>query len=142
VPDDLNSHLTEDQYKLYRLIWRRFVASQMNPAQYLLTEAEVKASRATFSARGREMKFDGFTRVWGHALRKDEQILPPLAAGDKPALKELLPEQHFTEPPPRYTEASLVKELERFGIGRASTYAPIISTIHARGSVRNEGRNF
>jgi len=139
-PDDLRSYLTEDQYKLYRLIWRRFVASQMNPAQYLLTEAEIKAGRGTFWARGREMKFDGFTRVWGHALRKDEQILPPLGAGDRPGLRELLPEQHFTEPPPRYTEASLVKALERFGIGRPSTYAPIISTIQERGYVRNEER--
>jgi DNA topoisomerase-1 len=139
-PDDLRSYLTEDQFKLYRLIWRRFVASQMNPAQYLLTEAEIRAGRATFWARGREMRFDGFTRVWGQALRKEEQILPPLAAGDTPALRELLPQQHFTEPPPRFTEASLVKALERFGIGRPSTYAPIISTIQERGYVRNEER--
>ena len=76
----------------------------------------------------------------GHELRENDQILPPLAAGDRPALKELLPEQHFTEPPPRYTEASLVKTLERFGIGRPSTYAPIISTIQERGYVRNEER--
>jgi DNA topoisomerase-1 len=139
-PDDLRSHLTGDQYNLYRLIWRRFVASQMNPAHYSLTGAEIKAGRATFSARGREMKFDGFTRVWGQAFGKDEQILPPLAAGDRPALKELVPGRHFTEPPPRYTEASLIKSLERFGIGRPSTYAPTISTIQERGYVRNEER--
>jgi DNA topoisomerase-1 len=140
TPDSLKAYLTEDQFRLYRLIWRRFVASQMKPAQYLLTEAEITAGRATFSAKGRELKFDGFTALLGHALRKEEQILPPLAAGDTPALKELLPEQHFTEPPPRYTEASLVKALERFGIGRPSTYAPIISTIQERGYVRNEER--
>jgi len=139
-PDEIKSYLTEDQYRLYRLIWRRFVASQMKPAQYLLTEAEIKAGRATFAAKGRELKFDGFTALLGHALRKDEQILPPLAAGDRPTLKDLLNEQHFTEPPPRYTEASLVKALERHGIGRPSTYAPIISTIQERGYVRNEER--
>ncbi|MBI3858431.1 MAG: type I DNA topoisomerase [Planctomycetes bacterium] len=139
-PDDIKSYLTEDQYRLYRLIWRRFVASQMKPAQYLLTEAEIKAGRATFAAKGRELKFDGFTALLGHALRKDEQILPPLAAGDRPALKDLVNEQHFTEPPPRFTEASLVKALERHGIGRPSTYAPIISTIQERGYVRNEER--
>jgi DNA topoisomerase-1 len=139
-PDEIKSSLTEDQYRLYRLIWRRFVASQMKPAQYLLTEAEIQAGRATFSAKGRELRFDGFTALLGHALRKDEQILPPLAAGDRPALKDLLHEQHFTEPPPRYTEASLVKALERHGIGRPSTYAPILSTIQERGYVRNEER--
>ena len=139
-PDEIKQYLTEDQYRLYRLIWRRFVASQMNPAKYLLTEAEIRAGRATLAAKGRELKFDGFTALLGHALRKDEQILPPLAAGDRPDLKELLNEQHFTEPPPRYTEASLVKALERHGIGRPSTYAPIISTIQERGYVRNEER--
>jgi len=140
TPDDLKPYLTEDQFRLYRLIWRRFVASQMKPALYLLTEAEIQAGRATFSARGRELKFDGFTALLGHELRENEQILPPLASGDAPALKDLLPEQHFTEPPPRYTEASLVKTLERHGIGRPSTYAPIISTIQERGYVRNEER--
>jgi DNA topoisomerase-1 len=139
-PDDIKQYLTEDQYRLYRLIWRRFVACQMKPAQYLLTEAEVRAGRATFAAKGRELKFDGFTALLGHALGKDQQILPPLAAGDRPALKDLAGEQHFTEPPPRYTEASLVKALERNGIGRPSTYAPIISTIQERGYVRNEER--
>ena len=140
TPDDIKRYLTDDQYRLYRMIWQRFVASQMNPARYLLTEADVMAGRAQFSARGREMKFDGFTALLGHHLRKDDQILPPLAAGDRPALQALLPEQHFTEPPPRYSEASLVKTLERHGIGRPSTYAPIISTIQERGYVRNEER--
>jgi DNA topoisomerase-1 len=140
TPDDLKPYLTEDQLRLYRLIWRRFVASQMKPALYLLTEAEIQAGRATFSARGRELKFDGFTALLGHELRENEQILPPLAAEDRPVLKDLLPEQHFTEPPPRFTEASLVKTLERHGIGRPSTYAPIISTIQDRGYVRNEER--
>jgi DNA topoisomerase-1 len=140
TPDDLKSYLTEDQLRLYRLIWRRFVASQMKPALYLLTEAEIQAGRCTLAAKGRELKFDGFTALLGHELRENEQILPPLASGDTPTLKDLLPEQHFTEPPPRYTEASLVKTLERHGIGRPSTYAPIISTIQERGYVRNEER--
>ncbi len=140
LPDDLRSSLTGDQHLLYRLIWRRFVASQMKAAQVLLTEAEIRAGRGTFTAKGRETKFDGFTRVWGQALRNDEQILPPLAPRDTPALKALLPARHFTEPPPRYTEASLVKALERFGIGRPSTYAPILSTIQERGYVRDEDR--
>jgi DNA topoisomerase-1 len=139
-PDDIKQYLTEEQYRLYRLIWRRFVACQMKPAQYLLTEAEIRAGRATFAAKGRELKFDGFTALLGHALGKDQQILPPLASGDKPELKDLVGEQHFTEPPARYTEASLVKALERNGIGRPSTYAPIISTIQERGYVRNEER--
>ena len=140
TPEDLKPYLTEDQFRLYRLIWRRFVASQMASAQYLLTEADLKAGRADFLARGREMKFDGFTALLGHELREDDQILPPLVQGDQPLLRDLVPEQHFTEPPPRYTEASLVKTLERYGIGRPSTYAPIISTIQDRGYVRQEER--
>ncbi len=140
TPEDLKPYLTEDQFRLYRLIWRRFVASQMAPARYLLTEADLAAGRAGFLARGREMKFDGFTALMGHDLREDDQILPPLAAGDRPALLDLVPDQHFTEPPPRYTEASLVKTLERFGIGRPSTYAPILSTIQERGYVHQEER--
>ncbi|HLY11872.1 MAG TPA: type I DNA topoisomerase [Planctomycetota bacterium] len=139
-PDAIKPYLTEEQYRLYRLIWRRFVACQMKPARYLLTEAELRAGRATFAAKGRELQFDGFTALLGHALGKDEQILPPLSAGDRPALKNLVGKQQFTEPPARYTEASLVKALERNGIGRPSTYAPILSTIQERGYVRNEER--
>jgi DNA topoisomerase-1 len=140
TPDQLKPFLTEDQYKLYRLIWNRFVASQMKPAIYHLTEAQIAAGRGLFVAKGREMRFDGYTALVGHKLKEDEQILPSLAKGDRLRLQELLPTQHFTEPPPRYTEASLVKALEKFGIGRPSTYAPIISTIQERGYVRNEMR--
>ncbi|HVR87574.1 MAG TPA: type I DNA topoisomerase, partial [Planctomycetota bacterium] len=139
-PDEIKPYLSEEQYRLYRLIWRRFVACQMKPAQYLLSEAEIQAGRATFFAKGRELKFDGFTALLGPALGPDQQILPALAAGDEPILKDLVGAQHFTEPPPRYTEASLVKALERNGIGRPSTYAPILSTIQERGYVRNEER--
>ncbi len=137
-PEELRRYLTGDQFQLYRLTWRRFVASQMKPARFLLTEAGIRAGRAEFSARGRELKFDGFTRLTGHALREGEQILPPLEAGDRPELLDLLPRRHFTEPPPRFTEASLVKALEHHGIGRPSTYAMILSTIQDRGYVRDE----
>ena len=139
-PESIRRRLTEDQYKLYKLIWRRFVASQMKPAQYLNTDAQIQAGRATLVARGRELKFDGFTRVMGHRLKPDEQILPSLVAGERLDLKEVQPLQHFTEPPPRYSEASLVKTLEKYGIGRPSTYAPTLQTVQDRGYVRSENR--
>ncbi len=144
-PEAVKSYLTEDQYRLYRLIWKRFVASQMSPAEYLLTDAEITAGlpdgrTAVLQARGRETKFDGYTRVAGQTLKKDEQILPPLRKDGAVAAEEILPAQHFTQPPPRYSEASLVKAMEKNGIGRPSTYAPIISTIQERGYVRQELR--
>jgi DNA topoisomerase-1 len=141
-PEEIQAFLTKDQYELYRLIWRQFVASQMRPATVLFTEAEIKAGRALFTAKGREVRFDGYTRLLGSALRPDEQILPPLSPGDRPALKDLVGKQRFTEPPPRYTEASLVKALERHGIGRPSTYAPILSVIQERDYVRLDDRKF
>ncbi len=140
TPEKMKPFLTEDQFRLYRLIWNRFVASQMKPAVYHLTEAKIAAGRGLFLAKGREMKFDGFTALLGHKLKEGEQILPPLASGDALKLQELVPAQHFTEPPPRYSEASLVKALEKFGIGRPSTYAPILSTIQDRGYIRHESR--
>ncbi|MBI3267829.1 MAG: type I DNA topoisomerase [Planctomycetes bacterium] len=140
VPEQIQQYLTEEQFRLYRLIWRRFVATQMTPARYLVSEAMIEAGRALFLARGRELLFNGHTIVSGHTLKKDEQILPTLTAGQPLTFHELLPTQHFTQPPPRFTEASLVKALEKFGIGRPSTYAPIISTIQERGYVRQEER--
>jgi len=140
TPDSIQAYLSEDQFRLYKLIWGRFVASQMKPAEYHVTEAQIRAGRGMFSARGRELRFDGWTALLGHRLKEDEQILPPLAAGEALDLKELKPEQHFTEPPPRYTEAALVKALEKFGIGRPSTYAPIIQTIQDRGYVWQQMR--
>jgi DNA topoisomerase-1 len=141
-PEEIKASLTKDQYELYRLIWRQFVASQMRPAKVLFSEAEIKAGRALFTAKGREVQFDGYTKLLGHALRPDEQVLPPLGKGDRPALKDLAGKQRFTEPPPRYTEASLVKALERHGIGRPSTYAPILSVIQERDYVRLDERKF
>jgi DNA topoisomerase-1 len=190
TPDSVKQYLSPEQYKLYRLIWRRFIASQMKPAEYLNTDAQIAAGRTTFNARGRELVFDGCTKLSSpwirgeevRAMEKDgldpatilqkikaaglrptpeavdeirrlaskaevekalvdsltaskDQVLPPLSEGDKLDLKELRPDQHFTEPPARYSEASLVKALEKFGIGRPSTYAPIIQTIQDRGYV-------
>ena len=140
TPEDLKQYLTDDQYKLYKLIWTRFVSSQMKSAIYLLTEAQIEAGRGIFSAKGRQLKYDGYTVLAGHKIKEDEQILPHFEEQEEVVLDKLDPIQHFTEPPPRYTEASLVRALEKFGIGRPSTYAPIISTIQDRGYVRLDAR--
>jgi DNA topoisomerase-1 len=142
TPESIKNFLTKDQYKLYELIWNRFVASQMNPALYAVTDVEIAAGRYIFKAKGRELLFDGHTIISGHEMEKDEQILPPLEKGQKLELIALVPTQHFTQPPPRFTEASLVKTLEKMGIGRPSTYASIISTIQERGYVKQEKRAF
>ncbi|MEM0514390.1 type I DNA topoisomerase [Pseudoalteromonas sp. YIC-827] len=133
-----------DAKKLYELIWRQFVACQMVPAQYDLTTIRVEAGDFELKAKGRVMRFDGWTRVQPAVRKKneEEQALPALAVGDELSLVELDPQQHFTKPPARYSEASLVKELEKRGIGRPSTYASIISTIQDRGYVRVENRRF
>ncbi|MBI4475354.1 MAG: type I DNA topoisomerase, partial [Acidobacteria bacterium] len=141
TPDDLKPYLSEDELKLYRLIWTRFVASQMNPAIYDQTTVEISAKDYLFRANGRVMKFDGFLKVYEESADEDvkpseddaEDItLPPLTQGETLRLINITPKQHFTEPPPRYTEASLVKALEEKGIGRPSTYATILSTIQDR----------
>jgi DNA topoisomerase-1 len=195
TPESIRSFLSPEQFKLYRLIWRRFMASQMRPAEYRNTDAQIAAGRTLFNARGRELVFDGYTKLMSPWIRGEEvramekegldpatllqrikaaglrptpdavdeirriaagatvdkaivealtaskdQVLPALEEGDKLDLKELRPDQHFTEPPPRYSEASLVKALEKFGIGRPSTYAPIIQTIQDRGYVHQLDR--
>jgi DNA topoisomerase-1 len=132
-----------DAAKLYELIWRQFVACQMPPADYLSTSLEVTAGKFELRARGRILQFDGFLRVLPAAARKDEDVeLPDVTVGAELALQQLLPSQHFTKAPPRYTEATLVRELEKRGIGRPSTYASIISTIQDRGYARLENRRF
>jgi DNA topoisomerase-1 len=145
TPDKLMGSLTNDQYKLYRLIWERFVSCQMTPAVWKVTEADVSAETpagtAVFKAIGRTLEFDGYLRVAGMP-RSGEQILPELAEGRQVAPAEVEPTQHFTQPPPRYTEASLVKALEADNIGRPSTYANIIQTIQDRNYVRQENRSF
>ncbi|MDX1400128.1 MAG: type I DNA topoisomerase, partial [Oceanospirillum sp.] len=139
---DLKS-MERDAERLYELIWRQFVACQMVPAEYMSTSLVVEAGPFELRARGRVMQFDGFTRVMPSNSKKDEdQSLPDLQVGDLLTLEQLLPKQHFTKPVARFTEASLVKELEKRGIGRPSTYAAIISTIQDRGYVRLENRRF
>ena len=132
-----------DAERLYELIWRQFLACQMTPARYLSTTLVVTAADCRLTAKGRVIEFDGFTRVQPPAARKgDDAVLPPLAVGDGLTVKEIDPRQHFTKPPARYGEASLVRELEKRGIGRPSTYAAIISTIQDRGYVKLENRRF
>jgi DNA topoisomerase I len=152
-PDQIKQHLKEDEYKVYKLIWQRFVASQIMPAVFDQTTVDIDAKSGTetfwFRVTGSVLKFDGFLKVYEESKDvKDEEEeelkhkLPPLEAGQKLTLKELKPEQHFTEPPPRYNEASLVKELEERGIGRPSTYSAILSTIQERQYVQKLGGKF
>jgi DNA topoisomerase-1 len=148
-PDQIQRYLQPDQFRLYQLIWQRFVASQMNPAVYDMTVVEFDLGRYLFRATGSVMVFDGYHVLYTEGREKEEgrQVedlppIPPLAQGDRVDVKEITPSQHFTEPPPRYSEASLVKELERLGIGRPSTYSAIISTLSAREYVRVEQRRF
>ncbi len=140
TPQAVKSHLSADQFKLYNLIWRRFVASFMAPAVFDTVRVDIVAAQYVFRASGSHLKFPGFYAVWPR--EEDERNLPRLRADEVLDLHELKPEQHFTQPPPRYTEASLIKELEEQGIGRPSTYVPIISTIQDRGYVDQEQRRF
>ena len=144
-PDDLIGALSDEQYKLYRLIWQRFVACQMAPAVWNVAEAEIvadtRAGQAVFKAMGRQLAFDGFLRVTG-LPRGGDQVLPELRDGQAVTPIELAPTQHFTQPPPRFTEASLVKALEADGIGRPSTYATTLQTIQTRGYVELADRSF
>lgn len=129
-----------DAQRLYELIWRQFVACQMPPAEYLSSTLTIAAADVELKARGRTLTFDGFTRVSAVNKQDDDLLLPAVSVGDVLDLIKLDPSQHFTKPAARFTEASLVKELEKRGIGRPSTYAAIISTIQDRGYVRLENR--
>jgi DNA topoisomerase-1 len=156
TPDLVKAHLTKDQYLLYQLIWTRFVASQMKPALLDVTRVDIQAGPAFFRATGSVVRFPGFTILYTEAkeeipavvgkepIAEEEEegrLLPALAVGDRLKLRGLTPKQHFTQPPPRYTEALLIKELEEKGIGRPSTYASILSTILERKYVEKmEGR--
>jgi DNA topoisomerase-1 len=152
-PDAVKKFLQEDEYKVYKLIWQRFVASQMVPAVFDQTSVDIDARAGnesfTFRVTGSVLKFEGFLKVYEESKEgKDEEDealkhkLPPLEEGQSLTLRSLKPEQHFTEPPPRFNEASLVKELEERGIGRPSTYATIISTIQERQYVQKSGGKF
>ncbi|MDP3800360.1 MAG: type I DNA topoisomerase [bacterium] len=137
TPEEMTSHLEPAQLKLYRLIWQRFMATQMAPAIFDATTVDINAGeKHIFRANGLTKKFDGFTKVY--SLKTEETILPELKASEKLNLLELKPEQHFTEPPARYSEATLIKALEQHGIGRPSTYAPTLSTIQNRGYVEKD----
>ena len=148
-PSDVNlrptqlSGMERDAERLYDLIWRQFVACQMPPAEYLSTTVSVAAGDFELRAKGRILKFDGYTRVLPQQGKPGEDdVLPMMDQGDAMKLLKLDPSQHFTKPPARYSEASLVKELEKRGIGRPSTYAAIISTIQERGYVTTHNRRF
>ncbi|HEX6803165.1 MAG TPA: type I DNA topoisomerase [Terriglobales bacterium] len=152
-PDQIKQYLKEDEYKVYKLIWQRFIASQITPAVFDQTTVDIDAKSGSdtfwFRVTGSVLKFEGFLKVYEESKEgkdeEDEELkhkLPPLEAGQKLTLKSLKPEQHFTEPPPRYNEASLVKELEERGIGRPSTYSAILSTIQERQYVQKTGGKF
>jgi DNA topoisomerase I len=150
TPESLAKYLQSDELKLYRLIWQRFVASQMMPAIFDQTTIDIKAGRLTFRSTGSVLKFDGFLKVYQEGRDEkpeseedsdEERRLPRVEKGEQLNLNKITPEQHFTEPPPRYTEATLVKALEEKGIGRPSTYAAIMTTIQDREYVEKaEGR--
>lgn len=143
TPERVKSGLTTDQYKLYKLIWERFIASQMANALLDTVSADISANGCVFHATGYSVKFNGFTVLYEESTDGEDSVkkmLPPLAVDDKVKLKSISGNQHFTQPPPRYTEASLIKALEENGIGRPSTYAPTITTITARQYVEHEGK--
>jgi len=137
-PQAIKEYLDENQFKLYDLIWKEFVASQMSPAELKTTSADINSGKYLFRASGTTVLFDGFMKVYFEE-KEEETLLPDLQVNDELKLIELIPGQHFTKPPARYTEASLVKVLEEKGIGRPSTYAPIIYTITVRNYVKREG---
>jgi DNA topoisomerase-1 len=152
TPDTVQKHLSPEQFKLYQLIWQRFMASQMAPAVFDTTTVDFdiqETRRYLFRATGSVIKFQGFLSLYKEAREEgeskaleDEQALPAIEPGEHAPVKEIKPNQHFTEPPPRFSEASLVKELERLGIGRPSTYASIISTLTDRHYAELEQRRF
>jgi len=138
MPDDLSSFLTRDQLRLYRLIWGRFVASQMAQALFDVTQVDIEGGSYVFKATGTVMKFDGFLRVYSEKVEDKNTHIPVIEKGEPVDLLGLDIKRHETQPPPRYTEASLIKELEEKGIGRPSTYATIISTVLERNYVTKE----
>ncbi len=150
TPESVKPYLEDDMYKLYQMIWQRFVASQMVPAVFDQTTIDISAADYTFRATGSVIKFEGYLAVYQIVKEEEEKedegdtdsrTLPRVTEGEKLRLESVRPDQHFTEPPPRYTEATLVKELEEKGIGRPSTYAAIISTIVEREYVtKDQGR--
>jgi DNA topoisomerase I len=150
TPEMVEKYLAEDEMKVYRLIWNRFIASQMAPALFDQTTIDVSARGKngvdyTFRATGSVLKFEGFLKIYQEGKEEDEELkhrLPVVTEGEHLRFKAIRPEQHFTEPPPRYNEATLVKRLEADGVGRPSTYASILSTIQEREYVKKDGGRF
>lgn len=147
TPEEVKPYLSRDQHRLYKLVWERFVASQMASAVLDTMTVDIAAGDVTFRATGSKVKFPGFMKVYVEGdddgtAADDEKLLPPLKAGDKLERSGIEPKQHFTQPPPRYSEARLVRELEEMGIGRPSTYAPTLETIQKRGYVAMEDKRF
>ena len=143
TPEKIKSSIMASQHKLYELIWRRFIACQMSPAIFSSSAVEIETQnqKYTFRANGQTLKFDGFLKVY--PMKFEEKELPELIEEELLELKKIVPSQHFTEPPPRYNEASLIKTLEENGIGRPSTYAPIISTVQERNYIaKDEQKRF
>ena len=146
-PDKIKTHLAGDEFELYKLVWQRFLASQMTPIIYDQTSIEIKSEKAAFRTTGSIIKFEGFSKVYIEGKEEDEQNgeddekkLPKISKDQSLSLKDLKMEQHFTQPPPRFSESTLVRELEEKGIGRPSTYSSIISTIQDREYVKRENR--
>jgi DNA topoisomerase-1 len=142
APERIRSRLTHDQFRLYQLIYRRFVASQMTPAVFEVTNVEVRGGEGLFKTQGKILRFDGYRRVLAPAGKQEDQLLPALSQATALDLLSLNPTQHFTQPPARYSEATLIKALEKEDIGRPSTYAPIIQTIQDRLYVEQKERRF
>ena len=143
-PESIKQYLSEEQYKMYNLIWARFIASQMKEALYDTTSVDILADNLLFRSTGKVLKFSGFLKVYQdiEEEQKNNDTLPVLVKNDMLTFIQCIPEQHFTEPPPRYTEATLIKELEKNGIGRPSTYAPIVETIKFRKYVTLQEHKF
>ena len=143
TPDSIASYLTKDQLKLYTLIWSRFVASQMTAAIYDTVQVDLEQNNHVFKANGSTIKFAGYQKVYqDNAEAKKGNVLPEMQVGDEVQLAKLNPEQHFTQPPARYSEATLIKTLEEIGVGRPSTYAPTIETIQKRYYVKLVSKRF
>ncbi len=140
TPDSIKESLTKDQYKLYKLIWERFVASQMSPAMYDTLQIKMKAGIYDFRASGSHLVFRGFLEVYNKGEEETEVQIPQLTEGEHIKVVQIQPEQHFTQPPARFTDASLIKTLEEIGVGRPSTYAPTLTTIQARHYVTKEAK--
>jgi len=141
-PDRVRDRLSHDQHRLYQLIYNRFVASQMTPAVFTVTDVVIQAGPGLFKAQGKILRFDGHRKVWAASGKQEDALLPAIAVGDPLDLQGLEATQHFTQPPPRYSEATLIKALEKENIGRPSTYAPIIQTIQDRKYVEHKDRRF